>query len=160
MSAAALVNPAQTSRRAWLILAVLLLFSIAAPLNQSKVPPILPILMEAWGLPVGQAGLLMSLFAVTGLVLALPAGFIFAGGLPLWQMVAAQRPDASSSRVGYRLTGLLAGGAIALGAAIGALSPSVDALPAGSSRVSALDSWRSWRRQSSPRGSRIAAASR
>jgi MFS family permease len=100
---------ASTSRRAWLILAVLLLFSMAAPLNQSKAPPILPILMEAWGLPVGQAGLLMSLFAVTGLVLALPAGFIFA-------------------RVGYRWTGLLAGGSIAFGAALGALSPTVEVL--------------------------------
>ena len=109
MSATALVNPRQTSRRAWLILAVLLLFSIAAPLNQSKVPPILPILMDAWGLPVSQAGLLMSLFAVTGLVLALPAGFIFA-------------------RVGYRLTGLLAGGALALGAALGAFDPTVEVL--------------------------------
>ena len=98
-----------TSRRAWLILAVLLLFSIAAPLNQSKVPPILPILMDAWGLPVSQAGLLMSLYAITGLVLALPAGFIF-------------------QRVGYRWTGVLAGGSIALGAALGALSQSVNLL--------------------------------
>ena len=102
-------DPAEAGRRAWLILAVLLLFSIAAPLNQSKVPPILPILMEGWGLPVGQAGLLMSLFAVTGLVLALPAGFIF-------------------QRVGYRWTGVLAGGSIALGAALGALSPSFNLL--------------------------------
>ncbi len=84
-----------TSRRAWLILAVLLLFSIAAPLNQSKVPPILPILMEAWGLPVGQAGLLMSLFAVTGLVLALPAGFIFrARGLSLDRRAGRRRAGA------------------------------------------------------------------
>ena len=103
------LETASTSRRAWLILAVLLLFSIAAPLNQSKVPPILPIMMEAWGLPVGQAGLLMSLFVVTGLVLALPAGFIFV-------------------RVGYRWTGVLAGGSIALGAALGALSPTVEVL--------------------------------
>jgi MFS family permease len=102
-------HPAPAPRRAWLILAALLLFSIAAPLNQSKVPPILPILMETWGLSVGRAGLLMSLYAITGLLLALPAGFIF-------------------QRVGYRWTGLLAGGSIALGAALGALSPSVNLL--------------------------------
>ena len=95
---------AHLSRRAWLILAVLLLFSIAAPLNQSKVPPILPILMEAWGLPVGRAGLLMSLYAITGLLLALPAGFIF-------------------HRVGYRWAGVVAGGSIAVGVALGALRP-------------------------------------
>lgn len=105
-------QPPSPGRRAWLILAVLLLFSIAAPLNQSKVPPILPILMEAWGLSVGRAGLLMSLYAVTGLLLALPAGFIF-------------------QRVGYRWTGMLAGGSIALGAGLGALSPNLDVLLLG-----------------------------
>ena len=63
-------------RTAWFVLAVLLLFSIAAPLNQAKVPPIMPILMGAFHLSVGQAGLLMSVFAITGLVLALPAGLI------------------------------------------------------------------------------------
>lgn len=104
-----MAQPTPAGRRAWLILIVLLLFSIAAPLNQSKVPPILPILMESWGLPVGRAGLLMSLYAITGLLLALPAGFIF-------------------HRVGYRWTGALAGGSMALGAALGALSPSINLL--------------------------------
>jgi len=98
-----------TGHRAWLILAVLLLFSIAAPLNQSKVPPILPLLMEAWDLPVSRAGLLMSVFAITGVVLALPSGFIF-------------------QRIGYRWTGVLASGSIALGAALGALSQSLEVL--------------------------------
>jgi len=92
-----------TPPRAWLILAVLLLFSIAAPLNQFKVPPIMPVLIESLGLSLGDAGLLMSLYAVTGLILALPSGFIL-------------------QRAGFRMTGLLAGGSVALGAAIGALS--------------------------------------
>lgn len=109
MSDTTLTHPAPAPRRAWLILAVLLLFSIAAPLNQSKVPPIMPILMESWGLPVGRAGLLMSLYAITGLLLGLPAGFIF-------------------QRAGYRWTGVLAGGSIALGAALGALSPNINLL--------------------------------
>ena len=91
------------SRMAWLILAVLLLFSIAAPLNQFKVPPIMPVLMEALGLSVGGAGLIMSVYAVTGLILALPAGLIF-------------------QRAGYRVTGILAGGSIVIGASLGALS--------------------------------------
>lgn len=104
-----LAQPAPAGRRAWLVLATLLLFSIAAPLNQSKVPPILPILMESWGLTVGRAGLLMSVFAITGVVLALPSGFIY-------------------QRIGYRWTGALAGGSIALGAALGALSARLDVL--------------------------------
>ena len=90
-------------RTAWFVLAILLLFSIAAPLNQFKVPPIMPILMDAFKLSVGRAGLLMSVYAVTGLVLALPAGLIF-------------------QKLGYRITGLIAGGSIAIGAILGATS--------------------------------------
>jgi MFS family permease len=94
---------------AWLTLLVLLLFSIAAPLNQFKVPPIMPVLMDALGLSVSGAGLLMSVYAATGLVLALPAGLIY-------------------QKAGARVTGLLAGGATVLGAALGALSRSTNAL--------------------------------
>src|SRR5512139_461191 len=94
---------------AWLILAVLLLFSIAAPLNQFKVPPIIPLLMPAFGLSVSGAGLLMSVYAVTGLILALPAGLIY-------------------QKAGARVTGLLAGGSIVAGSALGALSHSTGAL--------------------------------
>ena len=101
-------HPAQRTT-AWLILAVLLLFSIAAPLNQFKVPPILPVLMDELGLSVSRAGLLMSVFALTGLVLALPAGLIY-------------------QKAGPRVAGLLAGGSVVVGAALGALSRSTGAL--------------------------------
>lgn len=97
------------ARTAWLVLAVLLLFSIAAPLNQFKVPPIMPVLIEDLGISVSGAGLLMSVYAVTGLILALPAGLIF-------------------QRAGFRVTGLLAGGSIVLGAVLGALSRSMTGL--------------------------------
>jgi MFS family permease len=103
---------AQTRNRSatpWLILAVLLLFSIAAPLNQFKVPPIMPVLMAAFGITVAGAGVLMSVYAVTGLILALPSGFIF-------------------QKAGYRITGLLAGGSIILGAALGAISQDMGGL--------------------------------
>src|SRR5438067_12469574 len=92
-----------SARRAWLTLAVLLLFSMAAPLNQNKVPPLIPMLMPRFGLSVSGAGLLMTTFIITGLVLALPAGFIF-------------------QRLGYRITGLLAGRSIVLGSLLGATS--------------------------------------
>jgi len=103
-------EPRPTSHAtAWLILAVLLLFSLAAPLNQFKVPPIIPILMDALGLSVSGAGLLMSVYAVTGLILALPSGLIY-------------------QKAGYRVTGLLAGGSMVLGATLGALSWGMGAL--------------------------------
>jgi len=92
-------------RSAWFTVFVLLTASVAAPLNQFKVPPVLPLLMDVFGLSVGRAGLLMSVFAVTGLILALPAGFIF-------------------QKLGYRITGLLAVGSVIVGASIGALSTS------------------------------------
>ncbi len=103
---------AESTHVAWLVLTVLLLFSIAAPLNQSKVPPILPVLMDAFALSVGQAGWLNAVFAVTGLVLALPAGLIL-------------------QRLGSRLTGLLAGGSIVLGALLGVTSATIGPLLAG-----------------------------
>ena len=103
---AAAARAARRERTAWFVLAILLLFSTAAPLNQAKVPPIMPILMDAFHLSVGRAGLLMSVFAVTGLVLALPAGFIF-------------------QKMGYRITGLIAGGSIVLGAILGATSSGI-----------------------------------
>jgi MFS family permease len=103
---AAVVQATRRERTAWFVLAILLLFSIAAPLNQFKVPPIMPVLMDAFKLSVGRAGLLMSVYAVTGLVLALPAGLIF-------------------QKLGYRITGLIAGGSVAVGAILGATSSGV-----------------------------------
>lgn len=102
-------QPSNTARTAWLILVVLLLFSIAAPLNQFKVPPIMPVLMDVLGLSVTSAGLLMSVFAITGIFLALPAGLIF-------------------QQAGLRVTGLLAGGSIIIGAVLGAVSQSMTGL--------------------------------
>jgi MFS family permease len=96
-------------RAAWIVLAMLLFFSVAAPLNQFKVPPVMPILMTAFQLSAERAGWLMSVFAVTGLALALPAGFIF-------------------QKLGFRITGLLAVGAVLAGAVAGALSANVGAL--------------------------------
>ena len=43
-------------RTAWAILAIVLLFSIAAPLNQFKVPPIMPLLMGAFSFPWARQG--------------------------------------------------------------------------------------------------------
>jgi MFS family permease len=105
----AVPRAAGRGRQAWLVLIVLLLFSVAAPLNQFKVPPIMPVLMDAFALAVGRAGLLMSVYAVTGLLLALPAGLIF-------------------QKLGHRLTAVLAGGSLVIGAALGATSSSVNSL--------------------------------
>jgi MFS family permease len=63
----------------------------------------MPLLMDAFGLPVGRAGLLMSVFSITGLILAIPAGFIY-------------------QRLGYRVAFLIAFICMMLGSLAGALS--------------------------------------
>jgi len=93
----------------WLILIIVLLTGIAASLNQFKIPPVMPLLMEAFSQSAGRAGLLMSLFAITGLFLALPAGFIL-------------------QKLGYRNTGFIALSSLILGSGIGALSKGMDIL--------------------------------
>ncbi len=90
---------------AWVILAVAFIASVAAPLNQFKASPVIPVLMEVFGFSLGRAGLLMSVFAITGLVLALPAGLI-------------------TQRLGLKPTALIATGCLVVGSSLGALSSS------------------------------------
>ena len=119
----------------WLILAILLIFSIAAPLNQFKVPPIIPILMSALGISISGAGLLMSVYAITGLILALPAGIIF-------------------QKTGHRVTASWPA-APSYSAPCSARSVRAWAVcsPAVSSKGPGRASWRCWRRPSSRGGS-------
>jgi MFS family permease len=88
-----------------LILTIALMASVAASLNLFKVPPIMPLLMGAFHLSESRAGLLMSLFAINGLLLAIPAGFIL-------------------QKLGARITGLIALSFVIAGAAAGALTES------------------------------------
>jgi len=94
---------AEVPSYAWVILAVAFIASVAAPLNQFKVPPVMPVLMEAFGLSLGGAGWLMSVFAVTGFVLALPAGLIL-------------------QRLGLKITALIAMASLVIGSALGGIS--------------------------------------
>lgn len=88
---------------AWVILAVVYFASVAAPFNQFMVPPIMPLLIDELRISLAQAGLLMSMIAIIGLALALPAGVIL-------------------QRLGPKTTGLAALGFMAAGAALGALA--------------------------------------
>ena len=94
---------------AWVILAVVYLASVVAPFNQFKVPPIMPVLMDEFKINLAQAGALMSLIAVTGLVLALP-------------------PRISRQRWGPKITVGVALGCMAVGSVLGALSASIGVL--------------------------------
>jgi len=98
---------AKTPAYAWVILLALYLATLAAPLNQFKVPPVLPILREAFNLSSLRAGLVMSVFSIMGFVLAIPAGFIV-------------------QKIGLKATGLIAVGAVTIGSGLGGFATTSD----------------------------------
>lgn len=111
MNIKATVNSAKVSvpSYAWVILAVVYFASVVAPFNQFKIPPIMPVLMQTFQIDLTQAGLLMSIIAMIGLVLALPTGIIL-------------------QRLGPKVTLLIALALMAIGASVGAFSNSFAAL--------------------------------
>lgn len=63
-------------RNPWLVLAVAFLASVAAVMAQFAAPPLMPVLMDEFGIGIAEASSLMSIFSITGLLLALPAGLV------------------------------------------------------------------------------------
>ncbi len=100
------------TRRAWLVFAVVYVASTVAPFNQYKVPPHIPVLLAELHLTPIEAGLLMSVFSLSGLVLALPAGLLF-------------------RHFGQRVVGTAAVACTGLGSAVGALAPNSTVLLVG-----------------------------
>ncbi|NIN69054.1 MAG: MFS transporter [Anaerolineae bacterium] len=96
-------------RYAWVALSGLFAGAVSIPINQYKVPPVMPVLMEAFSLDLTTANLLMSVFSLAGLVLAIPAGLIVHG-------------------IGPRRAGLISIGSVVIGAALGAVSGGATAL--------------------------------
>ena len=63
-------------RYAWIILSIVYLTGLIAPMTKMKIPPVMPILIDAFNLSYTQAGWLQSFFSISGELLALPAGLI------------------------------------------------------------------------------------
>jgi MFS family permease len=93
---------AVSMRWAWIVAVLVLVTSVAAAVNQYKVPSLLPLLMKSFSLDLSAAGWLVSVFSITGVILALPSGLIV-------------------HRLGARRTGLAALGLVAVGSFIGSL---------------------------------------
>jgi len=83
-----------------IILATIYLASISAPLNQFKVPPVMTILMAELGIDLSKAGLMMSVFALVGIFISLPSGYIV-------------------GRMGLKLSGIVAVASLFVGSFIG-----------------------------------------
>jgi MFS family permease len=96
-------------RYAWAIMAALFVAAISVPINQYKVPPVMPVLMQVFSLDLTMANLLMSIFSLSAFLLAIPAGIIV-------------------HRLGPKRSGLVAVGAVIVGAGLGALSGGAGAL--------------------------------
>ena len=92
---------ARTRVSPWLVLGVVFLASVAAVMAQFAAPPLMPALMESFGLDLGQASSLMSVFSITGLLLALPAGLLL-------------------GRFGPMAVGAVAAGTVVIGSALSA----------------------------------------
>jgi MFS family permease len=94
---------------AWVVLLVVFLISVAAPLNQFKAPPVMPLLIGQFKLNMASAGMLMSVFSIAGCLLALPSGAIL-------------------QKIGLRRTGILSGLFIILGSLLGVYADTANSL--------------------------------
>lgn len=103
------IGSAKAPGYAWVILTVVFLAGVAAPLNQFKVPPVMPVLIDTLHIGISSAGWLMSIFSVTGFILAIPAGYIM-------------------QRFGTKTTGLVSIAFVVAGSVGGALSATAASL--------------------------------
>lgn len=63
-------------RRRWVILGVIFICTLAFVILLQSLPPVLTLVMSELGLSHAQGGLLMSFFALPGIIISLPAGLL------------------------------------------------------------------------------------
>lgn len=99
-------------RKAWAVMGVVFLASVAIAANRFKVPPVLPTLMAELGVDMVTGGWLVSISSIAGVALSIPAAVLL-------------------NRIGLKLTGIFALGCAIVGPIIGALAPSTEFLLLG-----------------------------
>ena len=95
----------KTHKHAWIILAIVYLATVSSGIMMNKVSPSIPILLAVFGINLSQAGLLMSVYALTAVLLAIPAGILI-------------------NKIGHRTTAVLALLFLIIGSVVGAVSDS------------------------------------
>jgi MFS family permease len=105
-------SPIKEPPYAWIILLSVYLASLAAPLNQFKVPPVLELINAEFSMDLSGGGMFMSVFSIAGCILAIPAALII-------------------QRLGLKKAGLIAVGSVFVGALIGSLAGTSAVLYAG-----------------------------
>lgn len=93
----------------WLILLAVYMVSISIVMTMFKVPPVMPILMGELQIDLVAAGLLMSVFSFTSVILAFPAAFVL-------------------KKLGPRTSGLISIGSAVIGSLIGFMAPNFQIL--------------------------------
>jgi len=93
----------------YLILFIVFSAGVAAPLNQFKVPPMMNQLMSALGVNLAVSGWFMSVFALVGVLFALPSGYLI-------------------RKIGMKFSGIIALSALLAGSVTGGLSHSAGIL--------------------------------
>ncbi|MEM2910047.1 MAG: MFS transporter [Nitrososphaerota archaeon] len=93
----------------WVILAVTVFVSVVAAINYFKPPPIMPILIETFGLNYAMASLLMSSFSISAVVISLPTGTL-------------------TERFGPKMVGSLMLICLTIGSIVGSFAPNYETL--------------------------------
>lgn len=96
-------------KKAWAVMIAAFFGSIVVAANQFKIPPTMDLLLDQFQVDMAVGGWLMSIFAVSGIILALPAAVIL-------------------EKIGPKKSGLIALGCTMLGSIIGALAPNAQVL--------------------------------
>lgn len=100
------------NQRAWLVTGAAYIAGVAVALNQTKVPPVMQVLIDQLHIDTVTGGWLMSSFAIAGILLALPAAMML-------------------ERLGPKRAGLIALGCTMLGSTFGALAANAALLLVG-----------------------------
>jgi predicted MFS family arabinose efflux permease len=79
------LNDKQSNNYAWVILFIVYLATVSSGIMMNKVSPSIPTMVDVFGINLSQAGLLMSVYALTAVLLAIPAGILISkfGQLPI-----------------------------------------------------------------------------
>jgi predicted MFS family arabinose efflux permease len=83
-----------SQRKAWAVMLAAYLASIAIALNQSKVPPVMQVLMRDLNIDTATGGWLMSAFAVAG-SMPLVASLVIGVAAAVWLSIRQTRTQAA-----------------------------------------------------------------
>ena len=95
----------ENNKKAWLVFVVVYIASVVIPMCQFKVPPVMQLLINDLNINLATAGLLMSIFAIAGIILAVPAAVLLQKLGDKCQDIGARRSGMRGCGFSDRCTG-------------------------------------------------------